>query len=363
MVTHRSREGTCLSKVGPNALAREQFTGNAAEDTSAGRIHRQSLIRRAVGFAVALLACSAAAQVQNYPNRPIRAIVPFAPGSPVEIPARLIATRLSEALGQSFIIENRVGAGARVGTALVAKAPPDGYTLLFTNSAHAANVSQYKKLPYDSVADFAPITQVNGTSGNLLVIHPSLPVRSVKELIALAAAARGQLHYATAGVGSPQHVAGALFAAMAHIELMHVPYKGTIAGLTDVIGGRAEIMFVSPGVALPFVKEGRVRTIGVTGPQRLPALSDVPTIHEAGVPGYEFTSWHGMWFPAGVPREIVRRMHAEVLKVLAVPEVRKQFDEQFLTPVGSSPEEFAAFVKKDIAVQAGIVKMIGLEPE
>jgi len=312
---------------------------------------------------LAVLSCGVDAQVARYPIKPIRAIVPFAPGSPVEIPARLIAPRLTEAMGQSFVIENRVGAGARVGTAMVAKAPPDGYTLLFTNSAHAANVSQYKKLPYDSVADFAPITQVNGTSGNILVVPPSLPARSVKELIALAAAGRGQLHYATAGVGSPQHIAGALFAALAGVQLMHVPYKGTIAGLTDVVGGRAEIMFVSPGVALPFVKEGRVRAIGVTGTRRLSALPDVPTVQEAALPEYEFTSWHGMWFPAGVPAEIVRRVQSEVVKALAIPEVRKHFDENFLTPVGSSPEEFAEFVKKDIAAQAVIAKKIGLEAE
>jgi len=314
-------------------------------------------------FALLIAAAGGVNAQQKYPTKPIRMIVPYAPGSPVEIPARAIAPRLSESMGQAIVIENRVGASARIGTASVAKAPPDGYTLLFNNSSHAANVAQYKKLPYDALADFAPITQVNGTSGNLLVIHPSFPARSVKELIALARKLRNELNYATAGVGSPQHVAGALFASMAGIQLVHVPYKGTLAALTDVMGGRAEIMFVSPGVALPFVKDGRVRVLGVTGRHRLPALPDVPTIHEAGLSGYEFTSWHGMWFPAGVPAEIVRRMHTEVVKALAVPEVRKYFADNFLFPVGSSPDEFAEFIRKDIELQASIVKRIGLEPE
>jgi tripartite-type tricarboxylate transporter receptor subunit TctC len=310
---------------------------------------------------IVLVPCNVDAQVRTYPVKAIRAIVPYAPGSPVEIPARLIAPRLTEALGQSFVIENRVGAGARMGTALVAKAAPDGYTLLFNNNSHSANVSQYKKLPYDSIVDFAPITLVNFTSGSIVAVSPSLPVRSIKELVALAG--REQLRYATAGIGSPQHIAGALFAAMAGIELVHVPYKGTIAGLTDVVGGRTEIMFVSPGVSLPFVKEGRVRAIAVTGARRLTALPDVPTVKEVGIADYEVISWHGIWFPAAVPVDIVQRMRDEVAKLLAAPEMRKLFDDNFLVPVGISPKEFADFVREDIAMQGAIAKKIGLEPE
>ena len=261
------------------------------------------------------------------------------------------------------MIENRGGASARIGTEFVAKAPRDGYTLLFNNSSHTANVSQFKKLPYDAVADFAPITLVNLTSGNLLVIHPSVPARTVKELIALAKTHPGTLMYASSGVGAPIHVASALFAAMAGIQLVHVPYKSTVAGLTDVIGGRAEMMVVSPTYALAFIKEGRLRALGITGQRRLPVLPNVPTIHEAGLTGYDFISWHGMWFPAGVPAEVVRRVRAEVAKALAVPEIREQFAENFLFPVGNSPEEFAAFINKDIAAQASIMKEIGLEPE
>ena len=325
-----------------------------------------NVIRR-VGTAFAVLAVGfaniAGAQPAGYPSKPIRAIVPYAPGSPIEIPARFILPRLVEALGQQIVIDNRGGASARIGTEVVAKSPRDGYTLLFNNNSHTANVSQFKKLPYDAVADFTPITQINATTGNLLIIHPSVPARSVKELIALAKARPGELNYATAGTGSPQHIAGALFAAMAGIQLTHVPYKGTVAALTDVLGGRIEVMAISPSFALQHIKVGRLRVLGITGPRRTPILPEVPTVQEAGVPGYDVVSWHGMWFPAGVPDAIVRRVHAEVVKALAVPEVRKQFEETFLFPVGSSPEEFAAFVRKDIEVQASIMKTIGIEPE
>jgi tripartite-type tricarboxylate transporter receptor subunit TctC len=310
-----------------------------------------------------VFALAADAQPAGYPNRLVRVVVPFPAGGPIDVPARLIAQRLSETMGQQFVIENRAGASGRIGSDFVAKAARDGYTLLFTHSSHTSNVSQFKKLPYDTVADFTPITQVNRTSGNLLVVHPSLPARSVRELIALAKARPRELNYASAGVGSPPHVGAALFVAMAGIEVTHVPYKSTVAGLTDVLGGRAELIVSSPSFALPFVKAQRLRALGATGPRRLPELPEVPTIHEAGLSGYEFASWHGMWFPAGVPTEIVRRVQAEVAKALAVPEIRKQFVDGFLVPVGSAPEEFAEFIKKDLVVQANIVKKIGLEPE
>lgn len=316
-------------------------------------------------FVAAVVAVPVVADAQQggYPNRVIRFVVPFPAGGPVDIPARLIAQRLSETMGQQVLIDNRGGASARIGTEFVAKAPRDGYTLLFNNSGHTANAVQFKKLPYDTVADFTPITQVNVTSGNLMVIHPSVPARNVKELIALAKARPNQLNYASSGVGAPIHVASALFVSMAGIQMMHVPYKSTVAGLTDVLGGRAEMMVVSPTYAIPFVKEGRLRALGISGLRRIPVLPDVPTIQEAGLKGYEFVSWHGMWFPAGVPGDIVRRMQSEVVKALAVPEINKQFLDNLLFPVGSTPEQFTAFIKKDIVTQAAIMKRIGLEPE
>jgi tripartite-type tricarboxylate transporter receptor subunit TctC len=316
-----------------------------------------------VFFIAATIPTAVHAQAPKYPTRMIRFIVPFPAGGPVDIPARLIAQRLSETMGQQVVIDNRGGASARIGTELVARAPRDGYTVLFNNSGHTANVAQFKKLPYDSVADFTPVTQVNVTSGNLFVIHPSVPARTVKEFIAIAKARPGELNYASSGVGAPIHVASALFASMAGINLMHVPYKSTVAGLTDVIAGRAEMMVVSPTFALEFIKDKRLRALGITGTRRLPALPDVPTIREGGLADYEFVSWHGMWFPAGVPNDIVRRMHAEVVKALAVPEIAKEFLQNFIFPVGSSPEEFAEFIKKDIPHQVKIMKIIGLEPE
>ena len=306
---------------------------------------------------------AAHAQPAGYPSKPIRVIAPFPAGGPVEVLARVFTTRLHESMGQPFVIENRAGASGTIGTELVARAPRDGYTMLVHNCAYGSNVSFYKKLPFDPVADFAPITLLDVTSGNLLVLHPSVPARSVKELIALAKARPGQLNYASAGVGSPQHVTAALFASMAGIQLTHVAYKGNPPAFADVVGGHIELMFVTASVARPYLEAGRLRALGIAGPRRLPTLSEVPTIEEAGLAGYNVTCYHGMWFPAGTPAEIVRRLNAEVVKALAVPEMRKYFVDNGLRPLGSSPGEFAAFIKKDIALQATIAKKIGIQPQ
>ena len=329
------------------------------------RLSHRVIRRIGMAFAAAAAALPAVADAQpaGYPVKPIRVIVPFSAGSPIEVPARVIGQRLLETMGQPFVIDNRTGASGTIGTEHVAKAPPDGYTLLFTNCSHAANVSFFKKLPYDTVADFAPVTQTNGTYGNLLVIHPSVPAHSVKEFIALAKSRPGDLNYASAGVGSPPYVAAALFASMAGIQLTHVPYRGTAVAVNDVIGGQVEVMLMSPTVAVGFVKTGRLRALGISGPVRSPWLPDVPTIMEAGLAGYDLTCFHGMWFPAGTPAEIVRRVRAEVVKALAVPVVRKHIMDNGYIPVGSSPEEFAEFLRKYIAQQASIVKQIGFKPQ
>ena len=305
----------------------------------------------------------AAAQPAAYPAKAVRVVVPFTAGSPVEIPARPVAQKLTEYLGQQFLIDNRPGASGTIATELVAKAPRDGYTLLYTNCSHSSNPSHYRKLPYDSVADFAPVTQSNATYGNVLVVHPSVPARSVKEFIALASGAPGRLHYASAGIGSPPHVTGALFVSMAGIRLAHVPYKGTSVAFTDVLAGYVEVMFASPPFARPYIQAGRVRALGLGGPRRTPLLPDVPTFHESGLTGFDVTCYHGIWFPAGVPAEILRRVHGGVVKALALPEVRKHYEDNAIIPVGSSPEEFAQFVSKDIARQAAIAKQIGLQPQ
>jgi len=318
-----------------------------------------------MGAGLAALALSSApdAQPVRYPAKPVRVIVPFAPGSPIEVPARAVGNRLAEALGQPFVIENRPGASGLIGTEAVARAPRDGYTLLAMNCAHSANPSLIKKLPYDTLADFAPVTQINATWGNLLVVHPSVPARSVKQFIALARARPGKLNYASAGVGSPPHVTAALFAAEAGIGLTHVAYKGTSVAFTDVLSGYIELMFASPTFSHPHIQAGRVRALGIAGPRRMPLLPEVPTFHEAGLPGFELTCYHGLWFPAGVPAEIVRRVHAEAARAVATPEVRNELEKQALIPVGSSPEEFSAFLQKDVARYAGIAKKIGFQPQ
>ena len=327
-----------------------------------GPVYR-AVCRIVVAFAAAALPTLATAQPAGYPAKAVRVIVPFSAGSPVEIPARPVAQKLSEYLGQPFLIDNRPGASGTIATELVAKAPRDGYTLLYTNCAHSSNPSHHRKLPYDSIADFAPVTQSNATYGNVLVVHPSVPARSVKEFITLAKGAPGKLNYATGGVGSPPHVTGALFASMAGIQLAHVPYKGTSVAFTDVLAGYVEVMFASPPFSRPYIETGRVRALGLGGPRRTPLLPDVPTFHESGLTGFNVTCYHGIWFPAGVPAEIVRRVHAGVVKALAVPEVRKHYEDNAIIPVGSSPEEFAEFLVKDIAHQASIAKRIGLKPQ
>jgi tripartite-type tricarboxylate transporter receptor subunit TctC len=324
------------------------------------------VIRRigvAVAAAAVLIPTAADAQLAGYPAKPVRVIAPFPAGGPVEVLARVFTTRLVETMGQPFVIENRAGASGTIGTDVVAKAPRDGYTILVNNCSYSSNVAYYKKLPYDSMADLAPITQLDVTSGNLLVVHPSVPARSVKEFIALAKARPGQLNYASAGVGSPQHVSGAVFASMAGIQLTHVAYKGNPPAFSDVVGGHVELMFVSPSVGRPYVQAGRLRALGIAGPRRLPTLPDVPTIMETGLTDYSVICWHGMWFPAGVPAEIVRRMNAELVKALATPEVRNYLAEADYFPVGNSPEEFAEFIRKDIALQAVIAKTVGIQPQ
>jgi tripartite-type tricarboxylate transporter receptor subunit TctC len=314
------------------------------------------------GLAAVAFTVAVHAQTAPWPSRAVRIVVPFSAGSPVEIPARPVAQKLAEALGQQFVIDNRTGASGTIGTELVVRAPRDGYTMLWTNCSHSSNPSHYKKLPYDSIADLAPVTQSNVTYGNVLVVHPSVPTRSVKEFIALAKSAPGKLNYASAGVGSPPHVTGALFAAMAGIQLTHVAYKGTSVAFTDVLAGHVEAMFASPPYVQPYIQSGRVRALGMGGPRRTPILPDVPTFHEVGLTGFDMTCYHGIWFPAGTPVEIVRRLNAEVAKALALPDIRKHYADNGLVPVGNSPEEFAAFLVKDIARQAAIVKQIGLTP-
>ena len=327
------------------------------------QITRPGVVRLGAALAALALSCAAGAQPERYPARPVRMIVPFTAGSPIEIPARAVGHRIAESTGQQFVIDNRPGASGIIGTELAARAPRDGYTLLVNNCAHSANPSLFKKLPYDSLADFAPVTQINVTYGNFLVVHPSVPARSVKEFIALARAAPGKLNYASAGIGSPPHVTAALFAAEAGIQLTHVAYKGTSVAFTDVLSGYVELMFASPTFSHTHIQAGRVRALGIAGPRRMPLLPEVPTFDEAGLPGFELTCYHGMWFPAGVPADIVRQLHAETAKAVAAPAVREELARQALIPVGSSPEAFGAFLSRDVARYRSIASKIGMQPQ
>ncbi len=303
------------------------------------------------------------AQQANWPVKPIRVVIPFSPGTPIEVPTRAVTRPMTEAFGQQFAFDYRTGAGGNIGTAIVARSPKDGYTLLATNCSHSANPSFYKKLPYDTLSEFAPVSQINATYGNLLVVHPSLPVKSVKEFIAFAKSRPGEIKYASGGVGSPPHVNAALLAAMAGISLVHVPYKGTAAAMGDLLSGQIESIVISPTIVVPYLQAGRLRALGIGGPRRQPQVADVPTLHEAGLTGFDMTSYHGLWYPAGTPTELVRRLAGEVAKAVAMPETRKHLADNGLVPVGSTPEEFAEFLRKDVARQADVARKIGLEPQ
>jgi len=314
-------------------------------------------------IAAACAPVSAFAQADNYPNKPVRVVIPFSAGTPIELPARAVTQRMMETFGQSFVFDYRTGASGIIGTEAVARAPKDGYTMLMTNCSHTANPAYFKKLPFDSINDFQPVSQINVTYGNLLVIHPSVPAKSVAEFIALVKKRPGELHYASAGVGSPPHVSAALFAAMAGINLIHVPYKGTAVAFNDVLGGHVEAMVASPTTAVPYIYAGRLRALGIGGPRRQPQVPDVPTFHEAGLTGFDLTCYHGIWFPAGVPQPIVRKVYGEVAKAVATAEVKKMLADGGLVPIGSTPEEFAAVMRRDIAKWAEVVKKSGARAE
>ena len=296
---------------------------------------------------------------QSYPVKPIRLIVPYPPGGATDIFARILGARLGEALGQQVVVEQRAGAAGVLGAEAAARAAPDGYTLVVGQASNLAiNQHLMSKLPYDPVRDFAPITLI-ATSPNLLVVHPSLPARSVKDLVALAKARPGLINYASAGSGSPGHLAAEYFKIVAKINLVHIPYKGATPALTDVIAGQVSLYFTSPIAAQPYVQSGRLRQLAVTSTQRFPPLPDVPTIAEAGYHDYEITSWWGLLAPAGVPKEILARVHAEAVKVLNTAEMKERLAGQGALVVTNTPEQFAAFIKTEIANWGRIVAVSG----
>jgi tripartite-type tricarboxylate transporter receptor subunit TctC len=309
-------------------------------------------VKRITALVCALSLMSMAAFAQPYPVRPVRVIVPSQAGGGADIVARNIGQKLTEALGQQFVVDNRIGI---TGAEIVAKSPPDGYTLMFTTSALAVRASVYHKLPYDTAKDFAPITQALSQS-NVLLLHPAVPAKNVKELVALAKARPGELNYGSGGNATSNHLAGELFKLLAKIDVVHIPYRGVPLSITDLVGGRVQYIFSSPVSALPQVKEGRLRLIAVTTPKRTPALPDIPTIAEAGVPGYEFTGWMGMFAPAGTPKLIVERLHTGSVQALRLPEMTRRLQIEGAEPVGSTPAAFTVFLKEEIVRWTQVVR-------
>ncbi len=311
--------------------------------------------------ACAVLVLAFPVQAQNYPLRPVRLVVPFSAGGAADVPGRILTQKLSEALGHQVVVDNRPGAGSTIGAEQVAKAPPDGYTLLTISNTHFVSAALYKKLAYDAVNDYAPVTQVT-SAPNVIVVHPSLPVKTVRELIALAKAKPGKIDYASSGNGSTQHLTGALFCKMAGIEMTHIPYRGSGPVTADLLSGQVTVGF--PGIAgmLPHIRAGKLRALAITSAKRSPELPDLLTVAQAGVKDYDVTAWFGIAGPKGMPRDIVLRLHAELLRVLKNPEVQK-----LLLTAGQevawqeTPELFGEMLKIEAAKWARMVKESGAQ--
>jgi tripartite-type tricarboxylate transporter receptor subunit TctC len=305
----------------------------------------------------------AAENAQDYPSKPIRLVVPFTPGGSTDILARVIGVKLTEAWGRQVVIDNRPGAGGNIGVDLVAKSPADGYTLVMGHiGTFGVNPTLYPKLPYDPIKDFQPITLV-ALVPNMLSVNPALPAKSVKELLALAKAKPGTINFGSGGNGSAAHLAGEYFKLMSKTDITHIPYRGTSPAVTDLIAGQIQMIITGVPPTLNFVKTGKLRALAVATSKRLPLLPDLPTISEAGVPGYEATQWYGVLAPAGTPKPIVAKLNAEMSKAIKGPDVREKLAADAAEPVGNSPEEFGAFIKKEIARWAPVVKASGARPE
>jgi tripartite-type tricarboxylate transporter receptor subunit TctC len=311
---------------------------------------------------VILLFGSASSWAQTYPARPIRVIVPYAAGGGVDVMARLVAPKLSERLGQQVIIDNRAGATGNIGAEIAARAAPDGYTVLMAGASLAINVSLYTRHAFDVMKDFVPVTEV-AQSPNIVLVHPSLPARSIRELIALARARPGQLNYASGGSGSTLHLTAELFKTMANVNIVHVPYKGTGPAIVALMSGEAAIAMPPLSGMLPHVESGRLRALAITGRTRLNTLPQLPTVAESGVPGFESGQWYGVLVPAGTPASIVMKLQSELAKVVGLPDVAAQIARQGCVPVGDTPQQFAAYLQQDIVKWAKVVKASGARVE
>ena len=322
------------------------------------------LFRRSLGLVTAALmlscggTCAVAQPAPGYPNKLVRIVVPSPPGGPPDQIARIVAPKLQTVLGQTVIVENRAGAGGMVGTAYVAKTPPDGYTILVTTASHTAIPAFTPNTPYDAVRDFTHVTLLAENFGQVLVVRPSLPAKTVQELVALARKQPGKLTYGQAGLGTASHIPAEVMLGAAGIDMLQVPYKGTPAAMTDLLGGHIDVFFIGTQIALPLVQEGKIRALAVTGSKRWKGMPDVPTMQEQGFKDYNIVNWFGAWLPAGAPPEIASRLQTEIAQVLKEPDVQNEFDTLGLRSVGSSPEDFARFVAKDAATILEIARRI-----
>jgi len=319
-------------------------------------------IRLATTCLAALLLHMPSVGAQGYPNRAIRFVIPTAPGGGPDVVARMLQPELMQALGQTIVVDNRAGANALIGADVVAKAPPDGYTWLMATGQNTMNANLVRKMPHDIVKDFAPVTNLI-KSPYLLVVHPAQPVKSVSELIALAKSRPGKLNFGSGGVGSAAHLSAELFKVSTGINMVHVVYKGAGLALSDLVAGHIDLMFPAIASGIPHHKAGTLRGLGVTGPRRHPSLPDMPTIAEAAVPGFELRSWFGLLMPAGTPRAIVDQVNAVMRKVMALPHIRDRLIAQGTDPETDTPEEFARFIRDDVAKQAKVARAAGLKPE
>ncbi|MDB5927915.1 MAG: hypothetical protein JWN13_6851 [Betaproteobacteria bacterium] len=311
-------------------------------------------------FIVGMLFVCGFAAAQSYPGKPVRMLVPFPPGGGTDYTARLISQKLTEIWGQQVIVDNRPGASTTIASEIVAKAPADGYTLIMGSTNHTINPSLYPRIPYDTIKDFAPVT-VAVTASYVLVVHPSLPAKTVKELIALARARPAEINYASSGSSGPQHIAGELFKLMAKVDMTHVPYKGGGPAVVALLGGHVQAQFSTPVSALPHVRTGKLRALGVTSLKRSDAIPEVPTISEAALPGYEAVTWWGILAPARTPREIVNKIHADTVKALQMPDTLEKLAREGVNPAGTTPEQFATMIQDEMVKMAKIVKAANMK--
>ena len=317
---------------------------------------------RLVFMALAAATAGAAFAQAGYPSKPVRMVVPSSAGGGTDIVARIIAPELSKRLGQQVVIDNRPGAGTMIGIEVAAKSPPDGYTLLMGLSTLAINSALYKKVPYDPQRDFAPITQAV-SSASIIVVHPSIPVKTLKELIAFARARPDQLNYASAGTGTYPHMTMELFLSMAKLKMVHIPYKGTAPAMIDMVAGQVATMAATILTGMPQIRAGRLRPLAITSAARSPIVPDIPTVAEAGLPGYESVQWYGMLAPARTPRDIITRLHGEATRVLQQPEIKARFAGDGADPVGSTPEEFSRYIQSELTKWAKVAREAGIQPE